>query len=60
VASNEAENSLRTGARKAGDAPGTRSGTPTKEEQMPRFVYDAEQVRILQREGRVVPVSAVA
>ncbi len=23
---------------------------------MPRFVYDAAQVRILQREGRVVPV----
>jgi hypothetical protein len=26
---------------------------------MPRFVYDAAQVRILQREGQVVPVSAV-
>jgi hypothetical protein len=26
---------------------------------MPRFVYDAAQVRALQREGRVVPVSEV-
>lgn len=26
---------------------------------MPRFVYDAAQVRILQREGQVVPVSEV-
>jgi hypothetical protein len=26
---------------------------------MPRFVYDAAQVRILQREGRVVPAAEV-
>jgi hypothetical protein len=26
---------------------------------MPRFVYDAAQVRVLQREGRVVPVADV-